>query len=257
MLTYSQRSALCKNPVAKKLLSLMDTKQTNLAVSVDVTSTKELLSIADSLGPHICVLKTHVDILEDFDKEAIIHLQKIANQHRFIIFEDRKFADIGHTVGLQYEKGIYHIAEWAELTNAHPIAGPDSITSLKKIGLKKNNALLLIAEMSSHGNLAYGNYTTETIKMAINHNDFVIGFICQHQLTIDPTFIHFTPGIKFSGGQDTQGQQYQTPFQAIAEAGSDIIIVGRGIYTASSLEHEAKKYQDAGWDAYIQKISNK
>ena len=52
------------HPLGSQLLQIMEEKQSNLCVSADVTSCTELLELADTLGPKICLLKTHVDILE-------------------------------------------------------------------------------------------------------------------------------------------------------------------------------------------------
>lgn len=52
------------HPLASKLLRTMEEKRSNLCVSADVTSSEELLRLADSLGPSVCLLKTHVDILQ-------------------------------------------------------------------------------------------------------------------------------------------------------------------------------------------------
>jgi orotidine-5'-phosphate decarboxylase len=93
--TYEQRSARHTNAAAKALLETMARKSTNLCLSIDVTKKESLLHIANAVGPSICLLKTHIDIVEDFDYDLINQLQKLATTHDFLIFEDRKFADIG------------------------------------------------------------------------------------------------------------------------------------------------------------------
>jgi len=250
MLTYSQRAEICTNPTAKRLFEIMEAKQTNLAIAADVTIKKELLKIADELGPHICVLKTHIDIVEDFDADLVIELQRLSEKHNFLLFEDRKFADIGNTVKYQYQDGVYNIADWAHITNAHSVPGPGIIEGLKEVGLHKGRGLLLLAEMSSKGTLAKGEYTQETVKMALDHKDFVIGFITMRQLVDEPCFINMTPGVQLLVGGDKLGQQYNTPDNVIGKQKSDIIIVGRGIYGSTDPVAEAKKYQEAGWTAY-------
>lgn len=232
----------------------MADKQTNLAVAADVTSKAQLLKLAEQVAPHICILKTHIDIVHDFDQDLITQLTHLAREHNFLIFEDRKFADIGNTVSLQYAQGIYHIADWAPITNAHIVPGPGIIEGLKKVGLPKGNGLLLLAEMSSKGTTAHGEYSKKNIELAKQHHDFVIGFISQHRLVDDPTILHMTPGIKMAAGKDDLGQQYNTPHTAIVDHGTDVIIVGRGIYQADDPALEAKSYRDAGWDAYQQTL---
>lgn len=254
-ISYAERAALCTNRIAQQLFSLLSEKETNLALSADVTSCDALLVLADQLGPEICVLKTHVDILTDFTLGFTQELGALAKKHQFLIFEDRKFADIGHTVKHQYQEGIYHIADWADIVNAHSLPGPGVVSGLAEVGLPKQRGLLLLAEMSSAGNLINADYTQKTLRMAEQFPEFVLGFISQKKISQDPWWLYMTPGVQLSEGKDTLGQQYVTPAKALIENQTDIIIVGRGILQAKDPLSEAKKYRQAGWEAYTSGLS--
>ena len=249
-LSFLKRASLTRHPMAQRLFKLMEDKETNLALAADVETQDELLQLAEVLGPSICLLKTHVDILGDFTPDFGSKLRTIARRHNFLIFEDRKFADIGNTVSLQYARGIYQIADWADLINAHIVPGPGIIEGLKLVGKPKGQGLLLLAEMSSSGTLAKGAYTKKAVQMANDHSDYVMGFISLRKLSSHPGFIHMTPGVKLQKGRDSLGQRYRTVEQIIGKNLSDIIIVGRDITHAENPLGQALLYKERAWGAY-------
>lgn len=86
---------LSTGPLASYLLRLMSIKQTNLCLSADVETSEQLLDLAEYCGDSICILKTHCDIISDWSDRTARQLKEIARRKCFLIFEDRKFADIG------------------------------------------------------------------------------------------------------------------------------------------------------------------
>lgn len=253
--TYSQRADAHTSPLAQRLLRLMELKQTNLCASVDVTTTAEMLALVDKLGPYICLVKTHIDIIDDFTYEGtVVPLLELAKKHNFMIFEDRKFADIGNTVKHQYMGGVYKIARWADITNAHGVTGAGIVKGLKEAAEETTaepRGLLMLAELLSKGSIAYGEYTEKTIEIAETDKEFCIGFIAQRKVE-KPGFdwIVMTPGVGLDDKGDALGQQYRTVDEVVS-TGSDIIIVGRGLFgKGRDPVVEGQRYRDAGWAAY-------
>lgn len=256
--TFSDRQHIAGSQMAKTLFTLMESKKTNLCVASDFTSVASVLALADLVGPYICVFKTHVDIISDFAyAEFVVPLQSLAAKHNFLIFEDRKFADIGNTVRSQYGGGVYKISSWADLSNSHLVAGASSISSLQDVAKASSapRGLLLIAQMSTKDTTASGtSLASLALAVAESHSTFVCGFICQGRLRTpalpaDDGFVYLTPGVQLETGADSQGQQYRTPENAVA-AGSDVIIVGRGITEAIDPRGAAEEYRARAWDAY-------
>lgn len=242
------------HPVTQKLQKIVQQKKTNLALSADVTDSKSLLKLIEQTADHIAILKTHIDIISDFTPQLTQKLRQIADEAGFLIFEDRKFADIGNTVCHQVRDGVYHIAEWADIINAHLLPGVGIVNGLKEGCKGRDIGLLLLAQMSSKGNLFSDEYTQKTVYEAENNKDFVMGFIAQEKLSQDNDLVTMTPGVSFASTGDNLGQNYNTPEHVISHKKSDIIIVGRGIYGAKNPQDTACYYKEQAWDLLSQSL---
>ncbi|ODA81670.1 hypothetical protein RJ55_00172 [Drechmeria coniospora] len=366
--TCASRSETATHPLTSYLFKLMDLKASNLCLSADVATARELLYFADKIGPSIVVLKTHHDMVSGWDFHPQTgtgaRLASLARKHGFLIFEDRKFGDIGNTVELQYTAGSARIIEWAHIVNVNMVPGKASVTSLQSAAtrwlerypyevktsvsvgtptadqfddadsapsqdgqdgrdgrddrddrdllarrpgdgrkgsivsvttvtqqyepansprLTKNasgvevapfpgieeppmtRGLLILAQMSSEGNFMNAEYTRACVEAAREHKDFVMGFVSQESLNAEPEdqFIHMTPGCQLPPHDEDQngavegdgkGQQYNTPQKIISVAGTDVVIVGRGILKAGDVEEEAERYRSAAWKAYTERV---
>jgi orotidine-5'-phosphate decarboxylase len=217
------------------------------------------------LGPHIAVLKTHIDILSDFSPATVERLSEAALRHDFLLFEDRKFIDIGNTVQKQYKGGALRIHEWAHIINATMLPGEGIIQALDQTireGGIPERGILILAEMTSRGSLAVGEYTRLSVEIAKKYPQSVLGFVSTRELSShspkasqDEDFVVFTTGVNLSSKGDALGQQYQTPTTAM-EGGSDFLIAGRGIYAAKDPLSAVKDYQKAGWEAYERRVTS-
>ena len=114
----------------------------------------------------------------------------------------------------------------------------------------------MLAELSSVGSLAYGEYSQKTVEIAKSDKEFVIGFIAQRDMVGQEEgfdWLIMTPGVGLDDKGDGLGQQYRTVDEVVS-TGTDIIIVGRGLFgKGRDPDIEGKRYRDAGWNAYLKK----
>ncbi|CAF0804929.1 unnamed protein product [Adineta steineri] len=242
-------------PIRQRFQTIREEKKTNLCLCADLTSLDEIIELSKQVGPNICMLKIHCDILNDFSMEKIQQLKNISRTFNFLLLEDRKFADIGNTVQLQYTKGLFQIATWADLVTVHVLPGEGIVQALEQSvqSIDEPRGCLLIAQMSSKGALTNNeDYVKGVIKCAEKYSDYVIGFISQSRLTTDNKFLHCTPGIHLNNTGDQLGQQYVTPRQAIDGRGADILIVGRAITDSINRIKTCEEYQQEGYNVYEQ-----
>lgn len=247
--SYEQKLNNAQHSVSKKLLETALAKQSNLIASADVTTTQELLDLAEKVGPHVIALKTHIDIISDFEYEkTITPLKALAAKYSFLLMEDRKFADIGNTQELQFTSGVFKITDWADFVTSQVIGGFESLDGFKNVGV------VAIIGMSSKGALTTNSYREEALKVASSHPN-VIGGVSQNQLPEE--MLLFTPGVNLADSGDGKGQQYNTPEHVFKTLHTDFIIVGRGIYKSENPEQAAQTYKNEGWNAYVNSLEKK
>lgn len=207
-------------------------------------------------------------MVEDFGEGTVQGLKTLAKKHNFLIFEDRKFVDIGNTVQKQYHGGALRISEFADIVNMSVLGGDGIAEALSQVVCASDfpypdeRAFILLAEMTSKGSLATDSYTTKCVELARVHHKCIIGFVATRSLESVPVastpsegedFLVFTTGVNQKSKGDKLGQQYQTPTDAI-EGGADFIIAGRGIYAANDPVQSAQAYRKEGWEAYLKRV---
>ena len=210
---------------------IMNKKNTNICLAADIDDIYNIFELIHKVGKDICILKIHSDIIFNFHDNYSHNrdmLNKLKKMYNFKIWEDRKFADIGHVMKRQINN---HISEWADIISVHPISGRKSLEEIKNIDI------ILISEMSTDGHLMNETYQEQVIDIA-EHVENVIGIVCQHKMS--EKLLHIVPGISINKTSDSQGQIYNTPND---KQFADIFVIGRGIYEAEDPINAIKLYK--------------
>jgi uridine monophosphate synthetase len=260
---WGERWSNSTSEIARRYMEVAARKQSLVCLAADRRTMAGLFDLIESVGPYIAALKTHVDLVDDWNAKAWQEFCSQASKADLLIFEDRKFADIGK-ISRDQMAGAYDIRSWSDLVTAHLISGPDIVDGLQAgwNDVGRNGGVLLLAQMSSRGNLLNPKYTKEVVAKGRNHEG-VFGFIgngsrpeelIELRSAVGNSKMIWTPGVNLSVGDGEMGQRYGDPREAIL-AGSDCIIVGSGIHRADNPGVAAKNYASASWNALVERGS--
>ena len=258
---WGTRWEMSASPLAKRYMEVASSKQSLVCLAADRNTMAGLFSLIDEVGEHVAALKTHVDLVDDWTAESWAEFCQAAHEANLLIFEDRKFADIGKISRAQMA-GIYEIRSWSDLVTAHLISGPDVVDGLQAgwSDVGRSGGVLLLAQMSSRGNMLHPGYTSEVVEKGTAHPG-VFGFIGNGsrpaelqalRAAVGDEKMIWTPGVNLAVGDGEMGQRYGDPTEAVM-AGSDCIIVGSGIHKADDPKQAAIAYAQASWSGLLKR----
>ena len=148
-------------------------------------------------------------------------LQEYKKKYVLLIWEARKFADIGNIMIKQVENSVYSYLDWVDIFSIHGITGYESVSAT--IDKFPKLQWILIGQLSSAANLIDATYT-EKCKEIYNISPNIVGMVCQEYL--GPSYVHIVPGISKHVESDGAGQTYSS---TIDKEFADFFVVGRSI----------------------------
>ena len=217
----SVRSLLVSDELINPKSCLVQYLDKKIIWSADTGTMNNLFTGLDKYGSKIAVLKLHIDTFSDFSLENLLKLQEYKDKYGFMIWEDRKFADIGNIMKQQIRNSVYNYLDWVDMFSIHGLVGSESIGAV--VEEFKKIKWVLVGQMSSCNNLIDESYTDKCIEI-YNAYDNIIGMVCQENL--GNSIVHIVPGISKHVTTDGAGQKYS---QMCEKSFADFFVVGRSI----------------------------
>lgn len=242
------------NPKSEWIWKKVLERKSNLILACDFKNTRTIINMANLLGSEILGLKIHVDLITDFSLDFIMLLRKMANHMGFLLFEDRKLADIGKIAYQQMTEGTFQISSWADLVTLHSqnwVGLNKYLDQKEQSEILRLPSFLLIEQMSSDDFIP----TVESISEDLIFNKRLVGLITQNSQYQRNDVLKITPGVKLERSK-VGDQNYRSVQEAILDQGNDIIIVGSGILDYRGDVHKkdlCRAYRTIGWESLLKK----
>lgn len=189
----------------------------NLCVAADMNDKNKIINLIDDIGSSIAVLKLHYDTIIDFNDDFINLLLNLKKKYNFLIWEDRKFADIGSIVDKQIKND--HFSKWVDIFSIHKTVSP-SICD-------ENNQFkyIFINDMSNGHDMCPNIGLKEYYFSSPN----IVGAVTQSN---EENINIVTPGISLTCDNDKFDQKYT---KISDHKNCLLFVIGRAIYNSDDI----------------------
>ena len=82
---WGMRWENCANPLAHRIMEIAFKKKSLVCLAADMTSVSDLINLIKVVGPYISVLKTHVDLVQDFTQDEGKILTDLAEKYELLL----------------------------------------------------------------------------------------------------------------------------------------------------------------------------
>jgi len=264
---FKKRIQYANQLLTKDLLELMEKKKSNLVVAADqqFNSAKEVFKFAKDLASEIIGFKFHPRMYQRklgwFFNNHDAELLDIAKEEDFVIINDTKLGDIGKIMVGQLEEELKN----AHMVTTHEVQGFHALKAINDMAKKlyeidkipRGGISLLYMTPEGHMfDLIFDRLIDDANKYGV-----VGGVVAGRDLNalyhamarLELGILIFSPGIKIEERKGERGQTYGHPFHAVKH-GTDIIIVGSGIYKSKDPVKAAREYRKEGWEGYQERL---
>jgi len=221
-------------------------------VAIDTPDLDKALAIARSAGPHVGGLKVGLEFITAQGPEGIRKIVALGRP----VFADVKFHDIPNTVA-GAAREIARVG--ASIFNVHAAGGEAMMRAAKDAAASINPQMKIIAvtlltslDESDVAAVGYrGNAAEQVVRLAsLAQKSGLDGVVCSaHEIApirkaCGEDFMLVVPGIRPAGADLADQRRVMTPREA-ADAGADILVIGRPITGAADPGQAARTIEES------------
>lgn len=259
--TENKYNKILNHQLSSFMLSEMISKKTALCLSLDTSTWEAGKKIIHQCGEHIIMLKTHVELYQDYNDNFESEIKELAKKYHFFIMEDRKLSDVAKISYRQTKSGHYNICNWANFITIHGINAESYLNKMKQNFNSKdyiNYCPVIVSQMNDNLCLIGDEYTNKCLDIIEKYQEFSPLVICQ-SLPKNKDIIKCTPGVVLNIEEEDSNldlSRYRSVEKAIQIDGNHIIIVGRSIIYDENPKEMAQKFQQQSWKIFEESYPN-